>query len=396
MAKRPLVALLAALAGACGGGGGDPSDVPAGIEITAGDGQTAAPGAPVPIDPAVRVTNESGRPLGGIPVIFSVASGGGVVSGGQAVTGANGVATVGQWNLGTAPGFNTLDATVAGLPPVTFSATATTAVSAYSIDLRILGSMTSSQLLAFRSARDRLEEIIVGDLPDVTANRPAGDCLPSQPALNETIDDLVIFAEVVAIDGPGMILGRAGPCIVRTSGSLPAVGIMQFDVADLNTLEQQGLLGFVVQHEMLHVVGFGSIWTSLGLLSGSTTTDPFFTGSQAVAAFNAIGGAAFVGNRVPVEGTGGPGTRNSHWRETVFKNELMTGFLNNGTNPLSVVTAASLADLGYVVDGGAADPFAIVPPFVAPPAAGSVRLHDDVWLGPLFEVAPDGTARRVR
>jgi hypothetical protein len=38
----------------------------------------------------------------------------------------------------------------------------------------------------------------------------------------------------------------------------------------------------------------------------------------------------------------------------------MTGFVENaGTNPMSAMTIASLADLGYTVDTGAADPYAV-------------------------------------
>src|SRR5262249_31094748 len=37
--------------------------------------------------------------------------------------------------------------------------------------------------------------------------------------------------------------------------------------------------------------------------------------------------------------------------------EVMTGYLNNGTNPLSRVTVASLADLGYQVNMNAADAY---------------------------------------
>jgi hypothetical protein len=60
---------------------------------------------------------------------------------------------------------------------------------------------------------------------------------------------------------------------------------------------------------------------------------------------------------VPVENTGGLGTRNGHWRETTFGNELMTGFLNSGKNPLSRLTIASLRDLGYIVNLSVADPY---------------------------------------
>lgn len=482
----------AALLGGCGS---DPSSDPA-IEILSGNGQTAPVGSPVPLDPTVQVTNEGGGPVSGARVTFTPASGGGNVSGAIVMTDANGIATVGEWILGTTAGPNTLNAAVAGASAVRFDATATPgspvrvgattplsqvgvvgapvspdpavrvedtfgngvpgvvvtfavtagggsvtggstttnangvatvgswtlgpvagtntltanaqppgltgnpviitangSASAYGIDIRYLSSLTTPQLQAFQSAQSRLQAVIRGDIPDYPVSRAAGACIPNMPAMNETVDDLVIFAEVATIDGPGLILGQAGPCIFRQTGGLPAVGIMQFDVADLDQLQQAGLLQAVILHEMLHVVGFGPIWTSKGLLAGSTTTEPFFTGSQAIASFNAIGGNVFTGNRVPVEGTGGLGTRNSHWRETVFKTELMTGFLNNGFNPLSVVTASSLADLGYTIDPGAADAFVIVPPFVAPPAASiTAFMLNDNWTGPLFEV---DTAGRV-
>lgn len=45
------------------------------------------------------------------------------------------------------------------------------------------------------------------------------------------------------------------------------------------------------------------------------------------------------------------GTTCSHWRENTFKQELMTGFVSiSGSNPLSLLTAYSLMDLGYQID----------------------------------------------
>jgi hypothetical protein len=61
--------------------------------------------------------------------------------------------------------------------------------------------------------------------------------------------------------------------------------------------------------------------------------------------------------QLPVENHGGPGTEDSHWRETVFGSELMTGFISGETQPLSRMTIASLADLGYQVNMDAADVF---------------------------------------
>jgi hypothetical protein len=104
------------------------------------------------------------------------------------------------------------------------------------------------------------------------------------------------------------------------------------------------------------VLGVGTIWSSLGLLQGATTNNPIFTGAQATAAYNQIFGTNATG--VPVENTGGGGTRNSHWRESIFRTELMTGFLGPGViNPLSRVTVASMADMGYTVNMAAADAY---------------------------------------
>lgn len=94
------------------------------IEIIDGDGQTANAGTAVPVAPAVRVTDEFGNTLSGVAVTFTAVSGGGSVTGAVDSTNAEGVAKVGSWILGSASGLNLLDAEVAGLPPVTFTATA--------------------------------------------------------------------------------------------------------------------------------------------------------------------------------------------------------------------------------------------------------------------------------
>jgi hypothetical protein len=116
-----------------------------------------------------------------------------------------------------------------------------------------------------------------------------------------------------------------------------------------------------------------SIWTSLNLLTGADTSDPRFIGTQAKAAYNQIFGTMEAG--VPVENTGGVGTRNAHWRDLKFGTELMSGYLDLGKkNPLSLITVASLADLGYSVNIAAADPYtkpAGGSTFVAPSSSGS-------------------------
>ena len=94
--------------------------------ISSGEGQVAQPGSPVLIPPAVLVTRANGSPWPGVVVTFTVASGGGSVTGATPTTGADGIATVGSWTLGETPGPNTLTATAAeaGISgnPVTFRA----------------------------------------------------------------------------------------------------------------------------------------------------------------------------------------------------------------------------------------------------------------------------------
>jgi hypothetical protein len=146
---------------------------------------------------------------------------------------------------------------------------------------------------------------------------------------------------------------------------------MELDEGDLNDLEASGLLEQVIIHEMGHVLGFGTLWNTSpnGFLVGGGTADPYFDGAAAIAAFDAAGGDARTDPKVPVENTGGPGTRDGHWRETVHNSELMTGWIESGgaTNPLSAITIASLADMGYAVNMNAADPYVLFNPLGAPP-----------------------------
>src|SRR3954471_7391862 len=97
---------------------------PAVMTKTAGDGQTAVAGSGVLTAPAVTITDVNGNGVPSIAVTFSMASGAGTVVGGHATTNSAGVAAPTEWILGKTPGSNSVRATAAGLPAVTFSATA--------------------------------------------------------------------------------------------------------------------------------------------------------------------------------------------------------------------------------------------------------------------------------
>jgi len=379
------------------------------VAPSAGTNQGAMAGTALPVAPSVVVKDAGGVPLAGRTVSFAVTGGGGSVTGATAVTDASGVARVGSWTLGPSAGPNQLTATVAGggvaNNPVVFGAVGCEGGggSGFAITLCFLTPMTPAQRAVFEDAASRWSGVISGDVADISGSIDAGTCGDASPAMDMTYDDLLIFASIEDIDGPSGILGQAGWCYRRT-GSLPVIGLMRFDAADVTALESSGQLNLVFLHEMGHVLGIGSMWTSLNLLQNAVTTngpvlDTYFSGANAIAGFDAVGGTSYTGGqKVPVENTGGQGTFNSHWRESVLKNELMTGYLNAGSNPLSVVTVKSLADLGYTVNPAAADPFFLTLSLRAPGSTEPVGVHleNDAWAGPRYTIDRQGRRTRLR
>ena len=335
-----------------------PGSTAALVSVSAGDGQSANVDTQVAIAPAVIVTSASGAPVAGVTVRFIVVQGGGIVSNPTATTDAQGIASAGTWKLGSLPGLNEVDAQVGSLPLVQFTATGIqpppvppVSTGSYNITIRWIASGSARQQQAVVNAAARWQSIITSDLGSVPMSAPANACFTGQPAINETIDDVLIYVELVSIDGVGKILGESGPCYIRTEDGLPVVGHLRLDTADLQQMEQNGTLDDVVVHEMGHILGIGTLWTNANLLTGAGTQDPEFTGTGAVSAFNTLGG---VGTSVPVENTGADGTRDGHWRESVFGNELMTGYISGTPNPISALTIASLQDMGYGANKSAA------------------------------------------
>jgi leishmanolysin len=412
--RAPLfwVAAFAALGSLTCSGNESPFDILLLKEVkSAGDAQTGLAGWALNLSPAVQVMDAAGNPAANVVVQFTVTGGGGSVTGATATTNANGIASVGTWTVQL--GANSLSAAIVGRGsrgPVSF--TATGAPAAYSVDVRFVGTVSPARQAVFIAAATRWDQVIWGDIPHIPVNIP-GDTLAKYctgtkpgvtPSLNLTINSVLIFAVLDSIDGPGKILGFAGPCFIRLSDKLPVIGAIVLDTADVPALESSGQISLVAEHEMAHVLGFGTIWGSsfLNLLAGPTTlggTDPHFTGPQGLAAFDRDGGRGYTGGaKVPVENccTPGGGTNDSHWRESVFTNELMTGFINAGANPLSVVTIAAMGDEGYQVNYAAADPFML--PFGAIRVEGGggalFALGDDLLHAPIGVV--DDRGRLVR
>src|SRR5437763_3322213 len=95
---------------------------------------------------------------------------------------------------------------------------------AFRIEIRFAGGLTATQKDAFKAAADRWTKVITGALPPVEVD-------------GEVLDHMVILAQGQDIDGPGKILGQAGPTHLRPGNAgvaafLPEKGTMAVDTAD--------------------------------------------------------------------------------------------------------------------------------------------------------------------
>lgn len=278
----------------------------------------------------------------------------------------------------------------------------------YRIEIRYYGPEPDVQVrAAFDVAAAKLQAVITADLVATKINNVnlAPDSVCGVPVtMNETVDDVVIYATIKTIDGVGKVQASSGPCLVRSSNKLPVVGRMEMDSEDLNQLANTGRLNAVVLHEMLHVMGFGTIWEEVtpNRLSDAGGADPRFTGPLAIQACGEAGGSSICAAGVPVENCVGisgcgEGTRDAHWREPTFRTELMTGFVEgqNVSMPLSAITVQSMSDLGYTVSVAAADAYKI--PGTAIMVPRDSRESHVPWeqtRRPSLEISADGHVRR--
>ena len=249
----------------------------------------------------------------------------------------------------------------------------------FRIELRLATAMSSTQKAAFERAAARWMALLADtELPDMPVPEGVVEVWIDGRTYRESVsvvDDLMIIAAVAEIDGVGETLGQAGFRGIREESQLPYLGVMEFDAADLGDMEADGILESVILHEMGHVLGIGTLWDDFGLLrnpslAAEREVDTHFAGARAIRAFDEVGGASYTaGAKVPVENRGTRrGSDDSHWRKSIFGNELMSPSISPGSSPLSAVTAASLADLGYAVRTNLADAFRL-------PDAAALQVH---------------------
>jgi len=214
----------------------------------------------------------------------------------------------------------------------------------FNIDINFTGDWSEQLQEAFITAADTLSSIITEDIPDVLN------------FFGETVDDIVIEASLASIDGIGGVLGQASPTYVRSDSYLPVAASMQFDSADALGYSDSGLWDDIVLHEMLHSLGFGALWETMGLIDtlydAQGNIDYRFNGESANQALGELYPEFDDALGVKVESDGEEGTVAGHWDEEAYNSELMTGYLNETGNVLSAVTIASLEDMGYQTTWG--------------------------------------------
>lgn len=354
------------------------------ITILSGDAQTAAPNTTLPVPLKVKAADAFTNPVAGDTILFTPTSGASNLFGPQQITDAAGTATLGSWTVPACAGTVQVTARQFSTASIKTVASATvTGSTGFCVELIFTSNPDPILKAAADRAAARWGKIITATFAPETLNYdPAHPLLGVStcagiaiPAMNRITKSVLIVVDLSPIPppGPGLItLGQAGPCFIRDVGTSTVLGGLKLNGAYL--LDRANIsdtvMTDVVLHEMGHVLGYGTLWSNALVIqnaipSGQPTgtpsvTLPTFSGALAVAAYHAIGGPA--GN-VPVEGCGGLGTVNGHWRESVFGNELMTGYVNGSLglvhNPLSAVTIKSLADIGYTVDVTQADAYVL-------------------------------------
>lgn len=218
---------------------------PADLEIISGDGQSGTVGQVLADQIAVRITDASGRRVSGVVVSFSTADPGGSFAPAATATDVQGVART-AWTLGRKSGLATATATVDGLMPETFSATALAGPAAQMV--AVAGNGQSAEVGSAVAIAPTVEvldtdgNLLVGVVvtfepsgggtvtPGSAVTGPDGRAAPERWTLGETAGEDTLRASSPAV--PGVVLeflatGTPGPLSASRSTMFasPAAGL---------------------------------------------------------------------------------------------------------------------------------------------------------------------------
>ena len=210
----------------------------------------------------------------------------------------------------------------------------------------IVSGLTAEQQRVARDAAARWERAIVGDLPDVWVN-------------GQRIDDVAIRLGGKNIDGTGGILGWSASDERRRAEREP-VAVLRLH---RNGLGRHGLpakrgpAAGRLDPRNRPRAGLRHHLAAEGAAQRRRHPRPAVRGARGPPPSTATCSAT-AKRACPWRTSWRPRARAlSHWRESVFATELMTGWNDFGPNALSRVTVASMADLGYTVNMAAAESF---------------------------------------
>lgn len=191
--------------------------VPSAIQVVAGDNQAVTAGAKLTVAPSVKVVSTNGKPVPGVAVSFTAASGNGSVIGGSQVTDASGVATVTSWTIGTKAGTSTLTVAAPNLPSISITAnTSAGPAAAISVQSGNVQTGTVGAALAVAPSvrvTDSYDNGIAG--VSITFAVPAGGSVQNAQAATD--------ANGVASAGTWTLSTKAGNQTLIATGNAPAI-----------------------------------------------------------------------------------------------------------------------------------------------------------------------------